>query len=89
MRPRVRCVERIETDMLQDFLRTLSARRWDVIIVWRAIRGCEFAFGNAPLDVVRRWARKDITGFVGYPEIQDAVGYAQAELWARRVGNVW
>jgi hypothetical protein len=74
-------------DMLHDFRRALSARRWDLIIVWRAIRGCELAFGNVPLDVVRRWARKDVAGFTGYPEIQDAVGYAQSELWARRVGH--
>jgi len=72
--------------MLQSLHRSLSVHCWDWIIMWRAIRGREFAFGNVPTDVVSRWAAEDVARFDGFPEIQDAIGYAQGELSARR-GN--
>jgi len=71
--------------MIQRLHCMITARRWEFVIRWRAIRGREGAiFDGAPLDVLTRWAHQDRARFDGYPEIQDAIGYAQGELAARR-----
>jgi len=81
--------------MLDRLLLALSAHRWNWIIVSRALRGRVFLFRDAPAHVVLRWATTDPARWNGWPELQDACGYAQAELAlrerekARRTENVW
>jgi hypothetical protein len=69
--------------MLRRLHRALGGSLWDLIIMWRAVRSSQPDFGDAPIEVVRRWSGENTLRFEGYPEIQDAIGYAQAELWVR------
>jgi hypothetical protein len=70
--------------MVTHLIQVLGQRRWDWILIWHAVT-CRWSIVRvAPTVVLERWARTALVRFDGYPEIQDAIGYAQAELRARR-----
>ena len=73
--------------MLQRLHHAFTMRCWDWIVMWHAVTCRWFVFRDAPRAVVERWAQAEPARFDGYPEIQDAIGYAQAELSSRRDGT--
>lgn len=67
--------------------RNLTNLRWNLKIGFRALTGRRFLFTDAPYTIVAAWATKNVEDFAGWPELQDAVGYAQGELAQR--ANRW
>ena len=70
--------------MLAHLTHKLHMLRWDGIVMWHAVTCRWTVFRDAPMAVVERWAGTPSARFAGHPEIQDAIGYAQAELSSRQ-----